>query len=60
MSDYTHRDLCSATTGILNAFLDMAENERKDYDRETVEAIAEEYIRKHEELGAETPTPDIE
>jgi hypothetical protein len=57
--DYSHRDLCSSTSGILQAFLRMSEKEYKDFDRETVEAIAEEFIRKHEEHEAETPIPEL-
>lgn len=62
MTDYTHRDLCSATAGLLNAYLEMSGREHFDHDldRDTVEAIARAFDEKHEELGAETPTTDLD
>jgi hypothetical protein len=59
--DYTHRDLCSATAGILEAFHEMSERDRNDkYDAETVEEIIEQFNKKHDELGAETPKVSID
>jgi hypothetical protein len=60
MTDHTHRDLCSATSGLFNAYLDMSEKETNGLDKETVEVIAQAFVEKHEEFGAETPTPDVE
>ncbi len=59
MTDNRHRDLCSATSGILEAFYEMSE-EKENLDKETVEAICEQFNKMNDELGAETPTPDIE
>jgi hypothetical protein len=58
MTDHSHRDLCSATSGILIAFHDKAKR-TDSVDEETVERIARQFARQHDDLGAETPTPDF-
>jgi hypothetical protein len=60
MTDYKHRDLCSATSGIIKGLHKMAQKERSDLDPDTVEAVAKHFQDKHEEIGAETPTPDLD
>jgi hypothetical protein len=59
MTNDKHRNLCAATSGILEAFYEMSE-QKEDLDHETVEQICEQFNRKHDELGAETPTPDMD
>jgi hypothetical protein len=58
-NDYAHRDLCSATAGILEAFHRMSEDPRYELDTFTVEEIIVHFNKKHDEHGAETPKPDV-
>lgn len=57
-----HRKLCTKTSGILSAYLDMSDedtNMHDDIDRHTVEKIVEAYNEIHDETrGVKTPKPD--
>jgi hypothetical protein len=58
--DYTHRDLCSATSGMLEAFKKQSEKEWSELDSDTVDEIIKAFNDKHKEYGAETPRPTEE
>jgi|APHM01.1.fsa_nt_gi hypothetical protein len=58
--DYTHRDLCASTAGLLEAFKNQSQEDRNELDEHTVDEMIRFFNEKHDEHGAETPKPIVE
>lgn len=60
MEEMNHRDLCSATAGLLEAFKNQSQKDWNELDEHTVDEMIKFFNEKHDELEAETPKPITE